>query len=112
MVPREPRRTQQLQIPRVEREVIEHHIAMVDAKDCTCSKCTGDDVVAQVAELDPVLRMCVGKQQSLETSALPLPNEGKVNGGRQRTGFCHAGVAPGDVLGAATRLIKIRELRE
>src|SRR6516165_10731231 len=112
MVPRDTRRTQQLQISWVERQVIEHHVAMVDAEGCACSKCTGDDVIAQVAELDPVLWLCVGEKQDLEAGALPLPNEGKVNGGRQRTGFCHASVAPGDVFLASARLIKIRELRD
>src|SRR5215471_5770782 len=79
VVPRDSRRTQQLQISRIEREVVEHHVAMIDAEGCTCSKCTGDDVVAQVAKLNPVLRLCVGEKQDLEAGALPLPDKGEVN---------------------------------
>src|SRR5215813_9776515 len=107
MVPRDPRRPQQLQIAGVEREVVEHDVAMVDAEGCPCAKGTGDDVIAQVSELDPVLWLRVSEKQDLKAGTFLLPDQGKVDRGRQRTGLCHAGVVPGDVFCAAMWLMEI-----
>ena len=71
VVPGDAGRTQDLQVARVEREVVEHDVAVVDAEGGLAAERAGDDVVAQVAELGAVRGLRVGEQQGLEARRSP-----------------------------------------
>jgi hypothetical protein len=60
MMPGDARSAEDLEIARIERQIVEHHIAVVDAECGTACQCPGDDVVAQVGELGTVLGLRVG----------------------------------------------------
>jgi hypothetical protein len=78
---------------------------VVDAERGAAPENTGNDIVAQIAELGAVLRLCVGQQRDFEIPALLLASERKIDAGRQRTRGSNSGVAVGDMLRAALRVM-------
>ena len=102
---------QNLQVTRIERQVVEHDVAVIDAERCAASGDCGNDIVAQVGKLRAVLGLRIGQQCDLETRSLLLAPERKVDAGWERACRCDAGVAIGDVGRASLWAMQMGESR-
>ncbi len=109
MMPGDASRAQHLQVARVEGEVVGNHIAVIDAEGSAGAQQGGDDVVAHVVELGGILGLRVGYQQRFEVAVLLVPDQRKVERGRQRPGRVDDRKVRAQMLGAALRLMDVGE---
>ena len=72
------------QIARIERKIVEHHVAVVDAEGGTAVDQAGHDVVAQVVELLMGLRLGVGYEQRFKLRLSSERMQSEIDGCRQR----------------------------
>ena len=97
MVPGNARRAENVEIARQQREVVAHHIAMVDAEGGIGAEHARDDVVAHIAELGGVAGLGVGEEQHVEALRLLAAAQREVDRRRQRSRGRDAGRAQAEI---------------
>ena len=78
-MPGHARRAEQVQVARIERQVVSHHVTVIDAEGNVAADQADDDVVAQIGQFRRVFRLRIAEQGDLEAGALRLVRECKVD---------------------------------
>ena len=111
VVPGDAGSAQDLQVARIERQVVEHDVAVIDAERCAASERSRRRCRRAGRQAPRRSRAGCRRAVRPRTRSLLLAPERKVDGGRQRAGRCNAGVAIGDVARAALRAMQTGECR-